>query len=163
MTNNTQPNETKSDDIMSDETWMQQALVLAKKADSSGEVPVGAVLVFENQVIGRGFNQPIQANDPCAHAEILALRQGAQFLKNYRLVGCTLYVTLEPCAMCAGAMVHARIQRLVYGALDPKTGAAGSVFNLLQDSRLNHRIMVTSGVLAEPCSQLLREFFQARR
>jgi tRNA(adenine34) deaminase len=146
-----------------DEYWMRHALSLAKRAELLGEVPVGAVLVLENKLIGEGWNQPIQGKDPTAHAEILAIRHGALALNNYRLIDTTLYVTLEPCAMCAGAMVHARIGRLVFGAFDPKTGAAGSVFNLLQDKRLNHQISIEGGVLAEPCGELLRDFFRSRR
>jgi len=146
-----------------DQKWMTRALELAKKAESEGEVPVGAVLVFQDEIIGEGWNQPIRASDPTAHAEIEALRQGAVHLKNYRLLNTTLYVTLEPCVMCAGAMVHARIQRLVFGAFDPKTGAAGSVLNVLQDERLNHRVTFEGGVLAEPASELLRSFFKGRR
>lgn len=145
------------------EKWMQQALNLAKQAQALNEVPVGAVLIYENQVIGRGYNHPIQAKDPCAHAEILAIREGGGRMGNYRLLNTTLYVTLEPCPMCAGALVHARVQKLVFGAADPKTGAAGSVLNLVQDPRLNHRIQVESGVLSEDCANLLRGFFQTRR
>ncbi len=143
--------------------WMEHALALARKSEAQGEVPVGAVLVLNNQVIGEGFNQPICLNDPTAHAEIMAIRQGAQHLNNYRLLETTLYVTLEPCAMCAGAMVHARIQRVVYAASDPKTGAAGSVMNLLQNERLNHRLRCEGGILAEQSKQLLQGFFQKRR
>lgn len=146
-----------------DEQWMKQALELALEAQEAGEVPVGAVLVLNNEVIGMGWNQPISAHDPCAHAEILALRAGALHLNNYRLLNSTLYVTLEPCAMCAGAMVHARIQRVVFAAFDPKTGAAGSVMNILQDPKLNHRVQIEGGLLAEASSSLLRNFFQARR
>lgn len=146
-----------------DRQYMREALALAAHAKDRGEVPVGALLVFEGQVIARAANQPISAEDPTAHAEILVLRQGALFLKNYRLLNTTLYVTLEPCAMCAGAMVHARIQRLVFGAFDPKAGAAGSIMNILQDPRLNHRVQVEGGLLAEESALLLRDFFQARR
>lgn len=149
--------------LNSDEYWMQKALELAETAEHSGEVPVGAILVLDNQIIGKGFNQPISSNDPCAHAEILALRQGALYLKNYRLLKTTLYVTLEPCTMCAGAMVHARIQRLVFGAKDPKAGACGSIMNILQDTRLNHQVNIGSGILAEACGNLLKEFFKTRR
>jgi tRNA(adenine34) deaminase len=146
-----------------DEYWMKQALELAFKAQVSGEVPVGAVLIAEGRIIGKGWNQPISSHDPTAHAEIIALRQGASFLKNYRLINTTLYVTLEPCAMCAGAMIHARIKRLVFGAFDPKTGAAGSVMNLLQDNKLNHRVDCQGGVLSELSGNLLKDFFLARR
>ena len=147
----------------SDVYWMSQALSLAEKAAALGEVPVGAILVLDNEIIGEGWNQPIGASDPTAHAEILALRQGAARINNYRLLNTTLYATLEPCAMCAGAMIHARIKRLVFGAPDPKTGAAGSVLNLLQDERLNHRVICEGNVLGEACGELLRRFFKERR
>jgi tRNA(adenine34) deaminase len=146
-----------------DQQWMLHALRLAKEAEAAGEVPVGAVLVLNDEIIGEGWNQPIRSADPSAHAEILAMRAGAKYLNNYRLVNTTLYITLEPCAMCAGAMIHARIQRLVFGALDPKTGAAGSVFNLLQDDRLNHQVKCEGGVMGEACGELLRSFFKSRR
>lgn len=146
-----------------DTHWMKYALELAKRAEISGEVPVGAVLVSNNQVIGEGWNQSIQTNDPTAHAEILAIREGSRKLSNYRLIKTTLYVTLEPCAMCAGAMVHARIERLVFGAFDPKTGACGSILNLLQDERLNHRVKSVGGLLGDECGELLRGFFRTRR
>ena len=142
---------------------MQQALEQAKLAAENGEVPVGAIVVKNGTVIGRGFNQPIGRHDPTAHAEIQAMRQAAAHLGNYRLVDCTLYVTLEPCAMCSGAIQHARIARLVYGASDPKTGACGSVVNLMAETRLNHHTEVTGGVLAEACGALLSAFFKARR
>ena len=142
---------------------MQEALALARKAQAEGEVPVGAVLVKDGVIVGRGWNHPISARDPTAHAEIIAMRQAAQALQNYRLTGANLYVTLEPCVMCAGAMVHARIARLVYGAPDPRAGAAGSLFNLVQAPALNHRLEITAGVLAADCSSLLRDFFSARR
>jgi tRNA(adenine34) deaminase len=142
---------------------MQQALELARRAAAAGEVPVGAVLVRDGQIIGAGRNSPIAHHDPTAHAEILALRQAAERLGNYRVIDSTLYVTLEPCPMCAGALVHARVSRVVFGAPDPRAGAAGTVFNLLQSECLNHRAEVTGGVLAETCGQLLREFFQSRR
>lgn len=150
-------------ELKNDEFWMKEAFVLAKKAEASGEVPVGAVLVLNNQIIGQGFNQPIQSHDPSAHAEILALREGARALKNYRLLNTTLYVTLEPCVMCVGAMVHARVHRLVFGAADPKTGAAGSVMNLIEAPHLNHRLLYQGGVLAEDCGNLLKDFFRKRR
>jgi tRNA(adenine34) deaminase len=147
-----------------DRHFMAEALALARFAARKGEVPVGAVLVRDGEVIGRGWNQPITASDPTAHAEIVALRDAARAVGNYRLPGTTLYVTLEPCAMCAGALVHARVQRVVYGAADPKGGAAGSVFDLLpSDERFNHRIEVDGGVLAEEGGELLRAFFRARR
>ena len=142
---------------------MARALELASQARDSGEVPVGAVVVHEGAVIGEGYNQPITLADPSAHAEMQAMRTAARRLDNYRLAGATLYVTLEPCAMCAGAMVHARIERLVYGAADPKTGAAGSVFNLVQAEQLNHRLEVADGVMEKECGELLRDFFRERR
>ena len=142
---------------------MQLALQLAKQAALAGEVPVGAIVVKDGVIIGRGSNTPIVNHDPTAHAEIQAMRDAALHLGNYRLVGCTLYVTLEPCAMCSGAIQHARIARLVYGASDPKTGACGSVVNLMDEPKLNHHTHVTRGVLAEPCAQVLSEFFAARR
>ncbi|HET7176703.1 MAG TPA: tRNA adenosine(34) deaminase TadA [Gammaproteobacteria bacterium] len=146
-----------------DEKFMREALALARQAEAAGEVPVGAVLVKDGVVIGSGWNHPIGAHDPTAHAEIAALRAAATALGNYRLLDTTLYVTLEPCAMCAGAMVHARVERLVYGATDPKTGAAGSVLNLVQAGPLNHRLEVEGGVLAEECGALLKGFFAQRR
>jgi tRNA(adenine34) deaminase len=146
-----------------DELYMHRALELARCAEAEGEVPVGAVLVSGGRVVAETWNRPISSNDPTAHAELLALRAAGQALGNYRLVGATLYVTLEPCAMCAGAMVHARIARLVYGAPDPKAGAAGSVFDLLRSEALNHRVEVEGGVLGEACGELLKSFFQARR
>lgn len=143
---------------------MQEALHCARAAYRSGEVPVGAVLVDEHAaVLARGANAPIALHDPTAHAEIVALRAAAKALGNYRLPGCTLYVTLEPCAMCVGALVHARIARVVFAAADPKTGACGSVFDLAQSERLNHRIAVTAGVLEEQSAELLRKFFSDRR
>jgi len=142
---------------------MRRALELAHEAQAAGEVPVGAVLVSEGRIVAEGWNRPIGDCDPTAHAEIIALRAGASALGSYRLTGTTLYVTLEPCAMCAGAMVHARVLRLVYAATDPRAGAAGSVFNIVQHPALNHRLECTGGVLAEECSTLLRGFFLARR
>lgn len=142
---------------------MRAALELAREARAAGEVPVGAVVVSEGRIIGRGYNRPISAHDPTSHAEINALREAARSMGNYRLAGCTLYVTLEPCAMCAGAMMHARIARLVYGAQDPKTGACGSVVDLFADPRLNHHATVTGGVLAAEAGGLLQEFFATRR
>lgn len=149
--------------IDNDEMWMRRALALAEQAELAGEVPVGAILVYDNQVIGEGANSPIQHHDPSAHAEINALRQGALNHKNYRLPNTTLYITLEPCAMCAGAIIQARVGRVVFGASDPKTGAAGSVFNILQNAQLNHRVELTSGVLATECSQLISDFFRKKR
>lgn len=148
---------------MQDEDYMRLAMALAEEAASQGEVPVGAVVVKNGEVIGRGRNAPISLNDPTAHAEIQAMREAAQSLGNYRLVECTLYVTLEPCAMCSGAIQHARIARLVYGASDPKTGCCGSVVNLMTEQKLNHHCEVTAGVLAEECGALLSTFFRQRR
>ena len=149
--------------VLDDARFMAQALELAAAAAAAGEVPVGAVVVRDGVVIGRGHNRPLGGNDPTAHAEILALRDAAAQAGNYRLNGCELYVTLEPCTMCAGAIMHARIGRLVYGATDPKTGACGSVLDLFADSRLNHHTAVAAGVLAGECGALLQAFFQKRR
>lgn len=146
-----------------DEVWMRHALQLARRAQSEGEIPVGAVLVKQEHILGEGWNRPIAANDPTAHAEICALRSAAASLGNYRIPGATLYVTLEPCVMCAGALIHARIDRVVYGASDPKAGAAGSVFDVLGTGKLNHRIDVTAGVLTHQCSTLLSGFFRSKR
>lgn len=144
--------------------WMSRALELARLGAAGGEVPVGAVLVRGGEMIGEGWNRPIAASDPTAHAEIEALRAAAHRLGNYRLPGSTLYVTLEPCVMCAGAIVHTRIQRVVYGASDPKAGACGSVFDLLpSDGRFNHRTECQGGILADACGETLRDFFRARR
>ena len=148
---------------MSDEDFMRVALELARQAELAGEVPVGAVVVKDGEIIGRGCNGPIDSHDPSAHAEMLALRDAAQHEGNYRLVDCDLYVTLEPCLMCVGAMFHARIKRVIYGASDPKTGAAGSVMNLFEEQRLNHHAVVQGGVLAEECGSILSQFFAARR
>jgi tRNA(adenine34) deaminase len=148
---------------MTDQEYMQITLRLAQQGAAVGEVPVGALVVCNGEIVGRGFNAPISRHDPSAHAEIQAMREAAQTLNNYRLVGCTLYVTLEPCAMCAGAIQHARIARLVFGASDPKTGACGSVVNLMEEARLNHHTEVTSGVMAQDCGKLLSDFFAARR
>lgn len=142
---------------------MEAALALAARAEQLGEVPVGAVAVLDGEVIGEGWNQPILATDPTAHAEIIALRAAARALGNYRLKGVDLYVTLEPCPMCAGAMVHARVARVIYGAADPRAGAAGSVFDLLGAAALNHHPIVHAGLLADACSEPLRRFFKARR
>ncbi len=147
----------------SDEYWMRQALSLAQRAQEEGEVPVGALLVLGNQVIGEGWNRPIGRHDPTAHAEIMALRQGGAVLQNYRLLNATLYVTLEPCVMCAGAMVHSRIRRLVYGAADEKTGAVGSLVDILRHPGMNHQVEIVSGVLAEECAATLSNFFRMRR
>lgn len=148
---------------MNDEKYMRRALELAEQAEVAGEVPVGAVLVFENKVIGEGANSPITGCDPTQHAEINALRQGAKALQNYRLPNTTLYITLEPCAMCAGAIIHARVARVVFGAADLKTGAAGSVFNILQNNQLNHRVALTYGILAKECGERLSDFFRKKR
>lgn len=148
---------------MSDEEFMGAALDLARQAAALGEVPVGALVVLEGEIVGRGFNQPIGRHDPTAHAEVMALRDAAARLSNYRLPGATLYVTLEPCAMCIGAIFHARIARVVFGARDPKTGAAGSVIDLFAEKRLNHHAEAIGGVLAGECGALLSGFFAARR
>ena len=148
---------------MTDIDFMQIALDLAQQAAIAGEVPVGAIVVKDGEIIGRGSNAPITTHDPTAHAEIRAMRDAAQRLGNYRLVDCTLYVTLEPCAMCTGAMQHARIAKLVYGASDPKTGACGSVVDLMAEPKLNHHTEITGGVLAQECGALLSAFFSARR
>ncbi len=147
-----------------EQRFMERAMILAEKAAASGEVPVGALLVKDGEVIGEGWNRPIASNDPTAHAEIMALRAAGSTLGNYRLPDTTLYVTLEPCSMCAGAIVHARVERVVFGAYDPKGGAAGSVFNLLpSDQRFNHRVEVTAGIMAEECGNQLKAFFKAKR
>ena len=148
---------------MTDHEYMQEALSLAKQAGYAGEVPVGAVVVKDGEIIGRGHNSPIGEHDPTAHAEIQAMRQAAEKLGNYRLIGCQLYVTLEPCVMCTGAMQHARIAKLVFGASDPKTGACGSVVDLMDEPQLNHHTQVVGGVMAEECGGLLSQFFVERR
>ena len=148
---------------MDDEYFMREALSLAQAAECLGEVPVGALVVREGVIVGRGFNSPIGEHDPTAHAEIAALRDAARTLRNYRLPGCELFVTLEPCAMCAGAVLQARLARLVYGARDPKTGVHGSVVDLFAVERLNHHTEVVGGVLAAQCGRLLSDFFAARR
>jgi len=149
--------------VADDRAFMLAALEQAREAQAAGEVPVGAVVVKDGEIIGAGFNAPISRQDPAAHAEILALRDAAKRRGNYRLPGCVLYVTLEPCVMCVGAILHARIERLVYGAADPKTGACGSVIDLFAEPRLNHHASVTAGVMDEKCAALLREFFAAKR
>ncbi len=147
-----------------DEHWMRRALTLALRAQGEGEVPVGAVLVRDGELVGEGWNRPIGEHDPSAHAEIMALRAAGRILGNYRLPDTTLYVTLEPCPMCAGAIVHARVARVVYAAADPRSGAAGSVFDLLpSDARFNHRTTCEGGLLADEAGELLRAFFRARR
>ncbi|KMV72704.1 tRNA adenosine(34) deaminase TadA [Rosenbergiella epipactidis] len=146
-----------------DEKWMRHAIQLAQRAHTLGEVPVGAVLVYQQHVIGEGWNLPINEHDPTAHAEIMAIRQGGQALGNYRLLDTTLYVTLEPCVMCAGAMIHGRIGRVVFGASDAKTGAAGSLVDILRYPGMNHQPTICGGVLAEECGALLSDFFRQRR
>jgi tRNA(adenine34) deaminase len=148
---------------VTDEGYMREALALAREAAEAGEVPVGAVVVQAGEVVGRGYNRPIGTSDPTAHAEIVALRDAAERVRNYRLPGCELYVTLEPCAMCVGAILHARLARVVYGSADPKTGACGSVVNLLENRVLNHQTAATGGVLARLSSDLLQTFFAERR
>ena len=150
-------------DSETDERWMRHALALAAQGAVVGEVPVGCVIVRDGMVLGEGWNRPIGAHDPTAHAEVVALRDAAARAGNYRLVDTTLYVTLEPCVMCVGAIVHARVARLVYGAADPKTGAIESVFRLLEGEHHNHRVAVTGGVLGAECGERLREFFRAKR
>lgn len=152
-----------SDLELNHEYWMRHALQLAQRAWDEGEVPVGAVLVHNNQVIGEGWNRPIGRHDPTAHAEIMALRQGGMVLQNYRLLDTTLYVTLEPCVMCSGAMIHSRIGTVVYGARDEKTGAAGSLLDVLRHPGMNHQVKVMGGVLAPACSEMLSDFFRMRR
>jgi tRNA(adenine34) deaminase len=149
--------------LKSDATFMREALGLARQAWALGEVPVGAVVVCNGAIIGRGFNQPITSNDPTTHAEIVALRDAAKHLKNYRLVDCDLYVTLEPCMMCVGAMFHSRIKRVVFGAMEPKTGVCGSVINLPGEAKLNHHAVFEGGLLADECSAMLKAFFAERR
>jgi len=147
----------------SDDYWMAHALSLAKRAEQQGEVPVGAVIVVDDQIIGEGWNQPISSSDPTAHAEIQALRAACQQLDNYRLPDATLYVSLEPCVMCAGAIIHARIKRVVFATTEPKTGAAGSCFDIFNTPQLNHHVICEHGVLADESSALLRNFFRSRR
>jgi tRNA(adenine34) deaminase len=150
-------------DLAVAECWMREALIEARKAEAEGEVPVGAILLLNERVIGRGHNSPIQSKDPTAHAEILALRQGSQYCSNYRLPGSVLIVTVEPCVMCVGAMIHARVEELIYGAADLKAGAVTSCFQLADSSRLNHRIRVTLGILEDECGSMLKTFFASRR
>lgn len=147
----------------SDLVYMQRAIQLANRAAEHQEIPVGAVLVVNNEIIGEGFNQPIRMNDPSAHAEIIALRRGAEKIKNYRIVNSTLYVTLEPCMMCVGALIHARVQRVVYGAPDRKLGAVKSILNVSEVNELNHRVHYEGGLLADECGELLKQFFRERR
>jgi tRNA(adenine34) deaminase len=150
-------------DRVAAESWMREAIVEAHKAGTEGEVPVGAILLVNEKIIARAHNHSIQTSDPSAHAEILALRQGAFGMRNYRLPGSILVVTIEPCVMCVGAMIHARVEELVFGALDPKAGAVHSHFHLTDTDQLNHRITVTAGILEEECGGLLRSFFESRR
>ncbi len=152
-----------SDLNQNDDYYMQAAIEAAKIAEENGDVPIGAVIVKDGKIIGRAYNQREQLQDPTAHAEIIALTQAAAAVENWHLDGCTIYVTLEPCPMCAGALVLARMDRLVYGCDDPKTGAVKSLYNIVTDDRLNHRLEVTSGVLADECSKLLQDFFKGRR
>lgn len=149
--------------MLNDEYWMRQALLLAQQAEQNGEVPVGAVIVLNNQLIGSGWNQPISQRDPTAHAEVVALRAACLQQQNYRLPNSTMYITLEPCIMCAGAIVHARIERVVFAATEPKTGAAGSCFDIFNTNQLNHHVNCEQGVLAEESSKLLRDFFRSKR
>ena len=148
---------------MNDAHWMAQALALAHKAEAAGEVPVGAVLVKDNQLIAEGWNQPISSHDATSHAEIMAMREAGKKLNNYRLIDTTVYVTLEPCSMCVGAMIHARVAKVVYGAVEPRTGALGGAFDLLQVNEHNHAFAVVAGVMADESRDLLQRFFRARR
>ena len=157
------PDTPSADPVSRDADFMRAALAEAKRAEALGEVPVGAVLVLDGEIVGRGYNQPITSRDPSAHAEVMCLRDAGGRLGNYRLPGSTLYVTLEPCAMCSGALMHARVERIVFGARDPKTGAVGSEVNLFAEARLNHHATVEGGVLAAECGALLSAFFAARR
>jgi len=157
------PHPSSFDSVMTDEVFMREALSLARQAAESGEVPVGAVVVKDGATVGRGYNRPVASRDPTAHAEVMAVRDAAERVGNYRLAECILYVTLEPCAMCAGAIMNARIGRVVYGAADPKSGACGSVVDLFAESRLNFHATVVGGVMAEEAAKLLQDFFSARR
>ena len=148
---------------MTDAAWMEEALRLATQAEAAGEVPVGAIVVCDEKIVGRGFNRNRADNDPSAHAEMIALRQAGRAIGNHRLEGCTLFATIEPCAMCAGALVHARVRRLVFGARDPKAGAVHSVMQVVNHPKLNHQMEVTDGVMADTCGALLQKFFQSRR
>jgi tRNA(adenine34) deaminase len=150
-------------DIKNDERFMRAAIGQAMMAEANGDVPIGAVIVFENRIIAKAYNQREQLQDPTAHAEIIALTSAAAAVESWRLNGCTIYVTLEPCAMCAGALVLARMDRLVFGCYDPKAGACGSLYNIVQDERLNHKLEITSGILQDECSALLSDFFARRR
>ncbi|HOK96766.1 MAG TPA: tRNA adenosine(34) deaminase TadA [Anaerohalosphaeraceae bacterium] len=150
-------------DLQSDQRYMRMAIDQAYIAEENGDVPIGCVIVYQNRVIAKGYNQRELLSDPTAHAEIIALTQAADYISSWRLTGCTIYVTLEPCPMCAGALVLGRLDRLVYGTDDPKTGAVKSLYNIVQDPRLNHRLEVTSGILQEECQKQLQAFFQRRR
>jgi tRNA(adenine34) deaminase len=150
-------------DINSDASFLKEAIKEAKLSEKKGEVPVGAVIVLNNKIIGRGHNQSITLNDPSAHAEIIALKSAAKKLKNYRLIGSKIYVTIEPCAMCAGALVWARVSEIVFGAYDKKAGACGSIFNIVNNKKLNHRIKIKSGILKKECGSLIQNFFQKKR
>ncbi len=156
-------NKNKENTETEDIHFMRHAFEFAQQAQHAGEVPVGAVIVQDGVIVGRGYNCPITTADPSAHAEVMAMRDAGQALGNYRLLGCTLYVTLEPCAMCIGALFHARIQRLVFAAADPKTGACGSIIDLPAETRLNHHMLVTGGVMAQEASAMLKQFFAERR
>lgn len=149
--------------MTTDEIYMQRALELAEQAQNADEVPVGAVLVMDDKIVGEGYNQVISLSDPSAHAEAQAIRSAGQAIDNYRLVNATLYVTLEPCAMCAGLITHARVKRLVFGATDPRTGATGTAIEVINHASMNHKVEVHSGVMAEECGDILRRFFRARR
>jgi Cytosine/adenosine deaminases len=162
MTEPQAPHVTDSE-LAADEHWMLQALALARQAEASGEVPVGAILIRDGEVVGQGYNRPILSHDPTAHAEIVALREAAERASNYRLPGTTLYVTIEPCTMCIGAMIHARVERLVFGAPEPRAGAVVSAHQLANHPSYNHRLQVRGGVLEEACADLMRDFFRRRR
>ncbi len=163
MIQTNEPNNKKTKNGEVDKQYMRIAIEQARIAQENSDVPIGAVIVHDGQIIGKAYNQREQLQDPTAHAEIIALTQAAAALENWHLNGCTMYVTLEPCPMCAGALVLARIDRLVFGCNDPKTGACGSLYNIVQDERLNHRVEITSGVLADECAELLQQFFQKKR
>jgi tRNA(adenine34) deaminase len=156
-------NDSQRPKAQEDAHYMRLALEQASLAENAGEVPIGAIIVFKDEIIGRGFNRNLLDHDPSAHAEMVALREAARTLRNHRLSGCEMFVTMEPCAMCAGALIHARISRLIYGASDPKAGAVGSVLEVLNHPKLNHQMAVTSGVLLEECSGIVRDFFRSRR
>jgi tRNA(adenine34) deaminase len=156
-------NDTQRPQAQEDAQYMRLALAQASLAEDAGEVPIGAIVVFNGEIIGRGYNRNLIDHDPSAHAEMVAMREAARRLGNHRLRGCEMFVTMEPCAMCAGALIHARISRLIYGASDPKAGAVGSVLEVLNHPKLNHQMAVTSGVLLDECSGIVRDFFRSRR